>query len=194
MSPVTPTADPLLDAAGARATRPLRNLYLARFGFALVWAGLLAASASDLNPVSVALLAAYPAFDLAAAVYDLRSSGDGRARTSLFVNLALSALTAVGLLAAASSGVPAVLRVWGAWAIAAGAVQLVVALQRYRWGGQWPMVLSGGISVFAGGGFIAMASGDEPTLTSLAGYAVLGGIFFLASAIRLHTSSSRAAR
>jgi hypothetical protein len=52
------------------------------------------------------------------------------------------------------------------------------------------MILSGGISVLAGASFIAMASRDDASLTSLAGYAVLGGVFFLISAIRL----GRAAR
>jgi uncharacterized membrane protein HdeD (DUF308 family) len=75
--------------------------------------------------------------------------------------------------------------VWGAWAVLAGVVQLVVALRRRRLGGQWAMILSGGISTVAGASFIAMASGDDPSLTSLAGYAVLGGVFFLISAIRL---------
>ncbi|MEU6564665.1 hypothetical protein [Nocardia nova] len=63
---------------------------------------------------------------------------------------------------------------------------MIVAVLRYRLGGQWAMILSGGISVLAGGSFIAMADVPDATLRSLAGYAVLGGIFFLVSAIRLH--------
>lgn len=82
-----------------------------------------------------------------------------------------------------ASGIPGVLRICGAWAITAGIVQLVVAVLRYRLGGQWPMILSGGISVLAGISFIAMSKGS---LTTVAGYARLGGIFFLISAIRLH--------
>jgi hypothetical protein len=47
------------------------------------------------------------------------------------------------------------------------------------------MILSGGISMLAGLSFVAGASAADPKLTNIAGYAVLGGIFFLVSAIRL---------
>lgn len=66
-----------------------------------------------------------------------------------------------------------------------GVVQLVVGLRRRGLGGQWPMILSGGISVLAGGSFILQATKDGASLTNLAGYATLGGIFFLVSALRL---------
>lgn len=178
---MTTTVDPPTTTAAT-----LRNLYLVRFGFAVVWAVLLFVTASSIGPVSATLLVLYPLFDVAAAVVDLRASRAGRATVGLRVNVVLSLLTALGLGVAVTSGVPAVLRVWGAWAITAGVVQLVVAVRRYRLGGQWPMILSGGISVLAGGGFVMMAGGPDPVLTSLAGYATLGGIFFLASAVRLH--------
>lgn len=164
----------------------LRNLYLVRFGFAVVWAALLFGTGSSIGPVSATLLVLYPLFDVAAAVVDLRSTKTSRPTVGLYVNMALSLLTAVGLAVALASGIPAVLRVWGVWAITAGIVQLIVAVRRYRLGGQWPMILSGGISVFAGAGFIKMASAPDTSLTVLAGYAVLGGIFFVVSAVRLH--------
>ena len=107
----------------------------------------------------------------------------------LYLNIAISLLAAIGLAVALSSGVPAVLRVWGAWAVVAGLIQLVVAISRRAMGGQWPMMLSGGISVFAGTGFFLMAAGSNPSLVSVAGYAALGGIFFLASALRLGRSA-----
>ena len=129
-------------------------------------------------------------FDLAAAVVDHRATGGIHARSLLQANMALSGLAAVGLAVAATSGAPAVLRAWGAWAITAGAVQLVVALRRRGLGGQWPMILSGGISVLAGGGFVATA-GSDPALGGLGGYALLGGVFFLVSAIRLSRTQQR---
>ena len=79
----------------------------------------------------------YPLFDVAAAVIDFRSSGATRPRRPLYLNMALSLLTAIALAVAVSSGIPSVLRVWGAWAITAGIVQLIVAIRRYRLGGQW---------------------------------------------------------
>lgn len=164
----------------------LRRLYFVRFGFAVVWAGLLALTASDLGLAAGLLLVLYPLFDVAAAVVDSRAS---RTR-ELVLNIVISALAAVGLALAATSGIPAALRVWGAWAILAGIVQLVVGLRRRRLGGQWAMILSGGISVLAGASFIASAGRGGASLTNLAGYAVLGGVFFLISAVRL----GRAAR
>jgi uncharacterized membrane protein HdeD (DUF308 family) len=167
----------------------LRRLYFARFGFAIVWAALLLLTGSELGPVSGTLVVLYPLFDVAAAAVDLRSSRGTRSASGLYVNIALSVATTVGLLIAVSSGIPAVLRVWGAWAIAAGAVQLVVALSRRALGGQLPMILSGGISVLAGGAFVAMASADDPKVSSIGGYAVLGGLFFLVSALRLNRTA-----
>lgn len=182
-------------AAGAgatAATKALRTLYYSRFGFAVVWAVLTMAIAKTINPAAAVLLVIYPLFDVAAAVIDFRTAGSARPKSPLYVNMVLSLLATVGLAVAAASGIPAVLRVWGAWAITAGIVQLVVAILRYRLGGQWPMILSGGISVLAGGSFVLMAGKPDPSLTSIAGYAILGGIFFLSSAIRLHRLAGKA--
>ena len=163
----------------------LRRLYFVRFGFAVVWAVLLFAAKSDLGALTVALLVLYPLFDVTAAVVDARSSGPAGPARGLYVNIAISLLAAVGVAVACASGVPAVLAVWGTWAIVAGLVQLLVGVARRDMGGQWPMILSGGISVLAGASFIAMASAAHPSLAMVAGYAVLGGIFFLVSALRL---------
>ena len=57
--------------------------------------------------------------------------------------------------------------------------------------GSKPMILSGGISVLAGGSFIAGASAADPSLANIAGYAVLGGIFFLVSALRLGRAAKK---
>ena len=169
----------------------LPKLYFVRFGFAIAWAVLVALTASTLNAASIALLVIYPLFDVAAAVVDFRTSGATGPRTLLYINMALSLLTAVGVAVAATSGIPGILQVWGAWAITAGLVQLIVAVRRYRLGGQWAMILSGGISTFAGSSFILMAAGPKASLTGLAGYATLGGIFFLISALRLRQRASK---
>jgi uncharacterized membrane protein HdeD (DUF308 family) len=175
----------LAPAAGA-----LRRLYLTRFGFAIVWAVLLLVStvalrgAGPLGALTIVLLILYPLFDLASAVVDRRSSRATRPSALLVVNMVLSLLAVIGLIFAVMSGTGAVLLVWGLWAITAGLVQLVVAIGRRALGGQWPMVLSGGISVLAGGGFLAQSQAGG-SVTGIAGYAVLGGIFFLISALRL---------
>ncbi|KAF4407164.1 hypothetical protein [Streptomyces lycii] len=164
----------------------LRKLYFLRFAFAAAWAALLFATAGTLGPLSAALLVAYPLFDVACAVADVRSANaNGGPVRGLYVNIALSTLTAVGLAGAATSGIPAVLRVWGVWAVTAGLVQLLVGAARRRLGGQWAMITSGAVSTLAGASFFAQAGKDDAALSSLAGYAFLGGVFFLVSALRL---------
>jgi uncharacterized membrane protein HdeD (DUF308 family) len=192
---VTTTTVPV----AATTAQLLRRLYYLRFGFALVWAVLLFATATRISAVSATLLVLYPVFDLAAAVVDARSSrisaADGSTGTSaagLYVNIAISALTAAGLALALTSGIPAVLRVWGVWAVVAGIVQLVVAIRRRQLGGQWAMIASGSISVLAGVSFILMASNAGASLVNVAGYALLGGIFFLVSALQLGHTAGRA--
>jgi uncharacterized membrane protein HdeD (DUF308 family) len=168
----------------------LRRLYYIRFGFAIVWAGLMFVVGSSIGPLSATLIVLYPLFDVAAAIVDARSSRATGSALGLYVNIAISSLTAIGLVVAVMSGIPAVLQVWGGWAVVAGIVQLLVALTRRKMGGQWAMIASGGISVLAGTSFFLQASGEGATLSNVAGYATLGGIFFLVSALRL----SRAAK
>ncbi|MFI9848102.1 hypothetical protein ACIHFD_64595 [Nonomuraea sp. NPDC051941] len=163
----------------------LRRLYFVRFAFAIVWALAMFTTASNLGPLAVTLLVLYPLFDVAAAVVDARASRATGSPALLYVNIAVSLITAVGVAVACASGIPAVLRVWGAWAVVAGLVQLIVGVTRRKMGGQWPMIISGGISVLAGASFILGASAADPTLANAAGYAIPGGIFFLISAFRL---------
>ncbi|MER8262083.1 hypothetical protein [Streptomyces albidoflavus] len=186
--------DTLTESAAATASTPaaaspaaaLRKLYFLRFAFAAAWAALLLTTAGTLTTLTAVLLVAYPLFDVGCAVADLRSARpEGRPVRGLYVNAALSTLTAAGLAVAATSGIPAVLRVWGAWAITAGLVQLAVGVARRGLGGQWAMIASGGISTLAGASFLAQAGGADASLSALAGYAFLGGVFFLASALRL---------
>jgi hypothetical protein len=88
------------------------------------------ATASTLGSLGATLLVLYPVADVVAAVVDHRSSGMTRPVLGLYVNIAVSLLAAVGLALAVSSGIPGVLRVWGAWAIASGLTQLAVAVLR----------------------------------------------------------------
>ncbi|GAA1559810.1 hypothetical protein [Kribbella lupini] len=178
---MTTTAAPGFSTTAAA----LRRLYFVRFAFAIVWAAVMIPLAKDLNPLTVALFVLYPLFDVAAAIVDSRSSRAIGSPRLLYVNIAVSLLAAIGLGVAGASDASAVLRVWGTWAVVAGLVQLIVGVTRRKLGGQWPMIISGGISVLAGGSFIAGASADNPALTNAVGYAIPGAIFFLIAAIRL---------
>ncbi|MFI7387296.1 hypothetical protein [Streptomyces sp. NPDC049813] len=181
----TLTVSPGTAPATTGTASALRRLYFVRFAFALVWALVMFTLSAKLTPVATVLLVVYPLFDVAAAVVDARASRTTQSTVVLYVNMAVSLAAAVAVGIAGASGVPAVLRVWGAWAIVSGLVQLVVAVPRRAMGGQWPMILSGGISVLAGASFVASAGAAEPTLTSAIGYAIPGGVFFLVSALRL---------
>ena len=177
-----------MTATAANTSTPapaLSRLYAARFAFALAWAVVVLAAASEINPFIGTLLVLYPVYDLVAIAVDARRSSSSTPRSTLLVNAVVSGAAAVALSFAATSGIPAVLRVWGVWAIVAGIAQLVVALRRRSLGGQVPMIVSGAISVLAGGGFAAMASQDDPSLNALGGYALLGALFFLVSSILL---------
>ncbi|WP_433891111.1 hypothetical protein [Streptomyces sp. CA-111067] len=192
------TAVPTEPAPAPHTAPALSRLYLIRFVFAAAWAVLLLVSGSDLTTGAKLLLFLYPAFDVAAAVVDARSAraaGPGRVAGAgpvkgLYANMAISALAAVGIAVASASGTADVLRVWGAWAVVSGLVQLLVGRARRAMGGQWAMIVSGGVSVLAGASFFRSASQDNPSLTTLAGYALLGGIFFLVSAFRLSRSAA----
>jgi uncharacterized membrane protein HdeD (DUF308 family) len=88
---------------------------------------------------------------------------------------------------------PAII-VFGVWAFVSGAVQLFLAIRRRRsLGGQWPMIVSGGLSVVAGISFVVMAGSPTTGLTTLAGYSAFGAFWYLVTAIWL-TRSVRMAR
>jgi hypothetical protein len=152
----TESTDPTTSSA---TTLPaLRGLYFARFAFAIAWAALFALTASPYRSTALALAVLYPAVDALAVAIDARSAAAaGRSAVVLYVNTVLSA---------------------------ASAIALAVVIQRRAQKGQIPMILSGSISVLAGGSFVASAH-DATSLKSIAGYAVLGGLFFLVSALRL---------
>lgn len=175
----------------ATARSSLRRLYLARSAFAVVWAAVFAAASSPVGTVTVVLLVLYPAFDVVAALVDRRGARHGRAGLLLVLDVAVSALAAV-VIGAIGDDVEGILLAWGAWAVLAGLLQLVVATSRRRLGGQLPQMFSGGLSVLAGLGFAASAHAAG-SVTNVAGYALLGAVFFLVSALRLGRDGQRGA-
>jgi uncharacterized membrane protein HdeD (DUF308 family) len=110
-------------------------------------------------------------------------------------NTALSALAAAGLGLAATSGVGAVLFVFGLWAVVSGVAQVTVAIRRRgpELGRQWPMLIAGGLSVIAGGTYLPVALGHSPNLTALIMYTAAGGGFFVVQAATLAWKQRRRA-
>ena len=169
--------------------RSLRTLYLIRFVFAGLWVGVVFATVAQQTAPSAlltSLLVIYPLFDAAAVLWQLRADPErDRRRTAEWFNVVVSVVIAIALGIASASSVSAALAVWGVWAIVAGVPQLVAAIRNRRSGGQIAQMLSGGISVLAGTGFLLQGLQGSGMIAGAAGYASLGAVFFLISAIIL---------
>jgi uncharacterized membrane protein HdeD (DUF308 family) len=167
----------------------LRRLYLARGAVALVWAITFAVVRSGLDAGTVTLLLIYPAIDVAASLYDA-STSSGEPRTIQRVNAGISAAALVAVALASRDSTSTVLHVFGVWATVSGLVQLVVAVRRRATvGWQWAMLVSGGLSTIAGLTFNVQAAGSSPKLSVLSGYAGLGAVLFLVSALLIRTAA-----
>jgi uncharacterized membrane protein HdeD (DUF308 family) len=173
-------------------SRSLRRLYLVRSGFAVVWAALLFPTSAATGPFLTLLLFLYPLFDAAAVLWQLRAHQDPRrSALSEWVNVVISVLVAIALGVASTVSIAAALAVWGAWAIGSGIPQLITAIRHRPAGGQVPQMLSGGISVLAGASFLGQGLQDADSIAGAGGYALLGGLFFLISAIRISAAAAR---
>lgn len=182
----TATAD---DTSALAYGRSLRNLYFTRFAFAIIWVGSMFATAAkntEPNALLTVLLIIYPAFDAAAVLWQLRADPDKqRSKAAEWTNVVVSVAIAVVLGITSSMTISGALAVWGVWAIVSGIPQLIAAIRNRHSGGQVAQMLSGGISVLAGVGFLTQSIQGNGAMTGAAGYATLGAIFFLVSAVRL---------
>ncbi|BEP11963.1 membrane protein [Acidothermaceae bacterium B102] len=161
-----------------------RGVYAVRGALALLWAVGFAVVSGSLDAASIAFLVGYPVIDVTASLIDARAGRGTSTGNVQLVNAGLSLLAVIALALASADSTAAALHVFGAWATVSGLLQLTVALRRRTLGGQWAMILSGSISTLAGAAFNVMAAADKPTLGGLTGYAVLGGLFFIVSAVR----------
>jgi len=176
----------------ARTARALQTLYFTRTAFSVIWVTLIAIYAKSSPQIAAVLLVIYPAWDVAGTLLDIRANqGTGSSLKPQFVNLAISIAVTFAVGFALTMGVPAAIIVFGIWASLTGIIQLVLGLRRKReFGGQWPMILSGGQSAIAGIAFIAMAHNPTMGIINLAGYSAFGAFYYLLAAIRL-TKSAR---
>lgn len=171
----------------------LKQYYFLRAAFSVAWVAAALAIAPSSAAIAGALLVLYPAWDAAANFVDaLRSGGLTQNRTQT-LNVVVSLATTVAVLLALQTSMNWVLGVFGAWAILSGLLQLGTAIRRWKsFGAQWAMVLSGGQSALAGGFFIYQASTPAvPSIVNVAGYAAVGAIYFLVSAVWLTVSEWR---
>jgi uncharacterized membrane protein HdeD (DUF308 family) len=161
----------------------LRTLYFVRAAFSTIWVILVAVFARTHVTVASTLFIIYPAWDAIATYLDIRVSSPAVSKTPQYANAAISIATTVGVALALQKGVPEALIVFGVWAILTGVIQLLLALRRKKqYGGQWPMIISGGQSMIGGSSFIILAHAPTMGINSLAGYAAFGALYFLLAA------------
>jgi hypothetical protein len=171
----------------------LKLYYYMRAAFSVVWVVAAFTLGQHAPALAAILLVAYPAWDALANYVDASRSGGLRDNRTQAINVVVSIATAVAVLLALQESMNWVLGVFGAWAILSGLLQLGTAIRRWkRFGAQWAMVLSGAQSALAGMFFIAQAGQpDTPSITNVAGYAAVGALYFLISAVWLSVGELR---
>ena len=145
--------------------------------------------------IAAVLLVVYPLWDVIATLLERRMAGTGSASRVSTVNVVAGLAAAIAMIVAVFSTVGTALLVFGSWALLSGAVQLVTAIRRWRTvGAQWPMIISGGLSVLAGAAFAAMSGSATSGLSNVAGYSAFGAFWFLVSVIALGLRARPATR
>lgn len=174
-------------------TQWLRQYYFLRAAFSVGWVIAAFAIAPSSTVIAAALLIAYPAWDAAANYLDAFRSGGLNQNRTQGLNVLVSLTTTIAVILALQVSMNWVLGIFGAWAILSGLLQLGTAVRRWqRFGAQWAMVLSGGQSALAGGFFIFQATMPAvPSIANVAGYAAVGALYFLVSAVWLTVSAWR---
>ncbi|MET4828374.1 MULTISPECIES: hypothetical protein [Bradyrhizobium] len=171
----------------------LKQYYFLRAAFSLAWVIAAFAIAPSSAMIAAMLLIAYPAWDAAANYLDALCSGGLNQNRTQALNVLVSLATTIAVILALRVSMNWVLGIFGAWAILAGLLQLGTAVRRWRsYGAQWAMVLSGGQSALAGGFFIFQATMPAiPSIANVAGYAAVGALYFLVSAVWLTVGTWR---
>ena len=174
------------NSQAVETARSLRTLYFTRAAFSIIWVILVAIFAKTSLGIASVLLIIYPAWDVIGTFLDIRANRNSPSKTPQYINAAISAVTTVAVGLALQKGIPEALIVFGIWAIATGAIQLILGIRRRKLlGGQWPMIISGGQSILAGVSFIILAHDPTKGVFSLAGYAAFGAFYYLLTAFRL---------
>ncbi|KQR71526.1 hypothetical protein [Rhizobium sp. Leaf341] len=171
----------------------LKQYYFSRAAFSVLWVAAALTIGRHSFEVAAALLILYPAWDAIANVIDAARSGGLAANRSQAINVAASSVMTIAVILALTMNMNWVLGAFGLWAIFSGLLQFGTALRRWKTsGGQWAMILSGGQSAIAGALFIFQAQmPQEPSISTVAGYAGVGAFYFLVSAIWLTIALSR---
>ncbi|QOZ77573.1 DUF308 domain-containing protein [Bradyrhizobium sp. CCBAU 53351] len=171
----------------------LKQYYFLRAACSLAWVIAAFTIAPPSAVIAATLLVAYPAWDAAANYLDALCSGGLNQNRTQALNVLVSLATTIAVVLALRVSMNWVLGIFGVWAILSGLLQLGTAVRRWkRFGAQWAMALSGGQSALAGGFFIFQATMPAaPSIANVAGYAAVGALYFLVSAVWLTVSTWR---
>lgn len=165
----------------------LKRYYFLRAIVSALWVAVAFAVGTKNPSVAGLLLLIYPAWDAAANWLDARNSGGLASNRAQLLNVVISAAVTLCVAVALTSGMNAVVAVIGVWAVASGLLQSSIAVRRWKsHSAQWVMVLSGAQSALAGGLFVAQSQMvTPPSIANIAGYAGVGAVYFLISALWL---------
>jgi hypothetical protein len=173
-------------AAVVGTAKAFRKLYFTRTTFSIVWILLVVTMAKTNATIATLLFIIYPAWDALATYFDIKANPPNVNKTPQYVNVGISIITTIAIIFALQQGIPSALLVFAVWATLTGLIQLILGLRRRKqFGGQWPMIISGGQSMLAGGLMFAMAHAPNQGIVTLAGYSAFGAFYFLLAAIRL---------
>jgi uncharacterized membrane protein HdeD (DUF308 family) len=186
-------ANHLSDTTPLQGERWLKQYYFTRAAFSIVWVALAFAVGQHSAAIGAALLIVYPLWDALANYVDMSRSGGMRENPTQAFNVFASVVIAIAVMVVLSVNTSLILDVFGVWAVLSGLLQLATAVRRWkRFGAQWAMILSGGQSALAGAFFIVQAHAPvPPAIIKLAGYAGVGAIYFLVSALWLTVAQMR---
>ncbi|SDR48689.1 Short repeat of unknown function [Paraburkholderia fungorum] len=173
--------------------RWLKYFYFTRAAFSVIWVALALIVGQHVTAIGAALLVVYPLWDALANYVDMSRSGGMRKNSTQAFNVFASLAIAIAVIVVLHVDTNSVLDVFGVWAVMSGLLQLATAVRRRKYfGAQWAMILSGGQSALAGVLFIAQAHASvPPAIVKVAGYAGVGAIYFLVSALWLSAGQLR---
>ena len=173
-----------MDQTTVNTAQSLRSLYYVRSAVQPLWA-IAVMMTSSTNPTAAGvLLILYPLWDVACTAYEIKTSSSPQ--TTQKINLVLGLATAAGIASTIFTHEAFAIATFGAWALAAGLLQLATGvLRRKQIGGQVAMILSGAQSTAAGAAFLLGGLALKVHVKDIAGYAIFGAVYFLIGAFFL---------
>lgn len=163
----------------------LKRYYGVRALFSILWVALAFTVGKAQPPVGIVLLIAYPVWDCLANYADAARNGGLRANPTQLLNMVVSALVTLAIVATVGHDLHAAIGVIGIWASLSGILQLATGVRRWRSASaQWPQILSGAQSTLAGAHFLVKAvhPAAAVSVADVAPYAAFGAFYFAISA------------